>query len=95
MAQYRYNPFTHKPDIVSAGTGVVGTGTTLKARQTLTPAPDGTTKTFTLPSAYVAGSVTVYLNGLVENTITESGAGQITFTTAPIASDQLSASYEA
>lgn len=95
MATYAFNPFTNDLDIVGTSGATVGSGTTVKARQTLSPAPNGTVTIFTLPTAYVTGSVTIFVNGLMETNITESGSAQVTFSSAPFSTDSLSASYEA
>jgi len=95
VATYAFNPFTNDLDIVGTGGAAAGVGTTVKARQALSPAPNGSVTVFTLPTAYVTGSVTVFVNGLSEINITESGSAQVTFSSAPFTGDQLSASYEA
>ena len=92
MATYSFNPFTKNLDIVGTGTNTATTAN-FKARQVLTPAPDGIRTVFTVPDVYVAGSITVYLNGLAESLITESASNQITFATAPWTGDDLRTSY--
>ncbi len=59
----------------------------------VTEAPDGTRRTFSTPSAYVAGALIVYLNGLRESHITEATATTFTFSEAPVSGDQISVFY--
>jgi hypothetical protein len=57
---------------------------------------NGTNEVFTLVHSYAADSTAVYRNGLREVLnvgYTESGAGQITFTTPPLSSDVLTVDY--
>lgn len=59
-----------------------------------TPAPNGSATVFTLPFGYVTGSTTLYVNGLVQRlgidyTESNPATGQITLTTAPLATDSL------
>lgn len=58
------------------------------------PSPDGTTTVFTVPFGYIQGSGTLYLNGLAQRVGTDwlesnPESGQITLTSAPLASDNL------
>jgi len=50
-----------------------------------TPTPDNSTTVFTIPFGYIAGSTSVYDNGLLVTSYTESDpdAGEITFDVAP------------
>jgi hypothetical protein len=57
---------------------------------------NGVNEVFTLVNSYLAGSTQVFRNGLRERLnvgYNESGAAQITFTTAPLVTDVLTVDY--
>jgi hypothetical protein len=59
-----------------------------------TPATDGATTVFAMPWGYVIGSTEVFLNGLIQRldidyTESDPAAGEITFTSAPLATDNI------
>jgi hypothetical protein len=59
-----------------------------------TPTPDGVTTVFTIAFGYVAGTTQVFLDGLLQRegtdyNETDPAAGEITMTTAPLATDNL------
>lgn len=57
---------------------------------------NGTNLVFTTAAAYQAGTTAVYLNGIREPRgvgYTESGASQITFTSAPLVDDDIRIDY--
>jgi hypothetical protein len=61
---------------------------------TPSPATDGATTVFTLPFGYVAGTLEVYLNGLIQRpgtdyTESDNVAGEFTMTSAPETTDNL------
>jgi hypothetical protein len=83
--------------------GYLASGATAAAavQGSLTPTPNGTNKVFTIAGgqSYVTGSTNVFINGLLQRRgtdYTESNAllGQVTFTTAPVATDTLWVSYQ-
>lgn len=55
------------------------------------PAPDGVQTVFTIPFGYIAGTTSVYKNGLLVTNYTETDpeAGEITFASPPGGSDEL------
>jgi hypothetical protein len=59
-----------------------------------TPATDGSTTVFSIPFGYIAGTVALYKNGLIQRrdvdyTESNPATGEITCTTAPLATDNL------
>lgn len=59
-----------------------------------TPATDGSTTVFTIPFGYIAGTVEVYLNGLIQRpgtdfTESDPDAGEITMSSPPLSTDNL------
>ena len=75
--------------------GPPGTGTQV-FDETPTGVRDGVNLVFTTAHPYLANTVAVFRNGLRERRgigFTESGAAQITFTTAPESTDDLAIDY--
>ncbi len=75
----------------SNSTGSPPAGSTYQG--TPSPAPDGSTTVFSILYGYVAGSLQLYVNGLLQNATAYSESnpvtGEITLTFAPAASDTL------
>lgn len=91
---YSFNPFTNTLDIVGTGTTGVASGLSqYKARQATTPAPNGVLVTFSVSDTYQPGSLTVYLNGVQEHSVTEVAPNQFTLTEAPFTGETMLASY--
>lgn len=90
---YKFNVFTATLDYYSAGdTAVAVAG--VKADIEPTPTADNSTTEFTVPDAYVTGSLTVYLNGLAETNISETSDTTFEFDEAPHTGDTIRVSYE-
>lgn len=70
-----------------------GTATTLKVYQQPVESPNGVRTTFTVPDNYVAGTLLVILNGLIEAFVSEQSANTFSFETAPIGSDTILLNY--
>jgi len=64
------------------------------SRQPVTGTQDGANKNFTTPSNYVSGTLNVYLNGINETFISETGANTFSIEEPPLASDVLRVSYD-
>lgn len=82
----------------SGGGGVTGTALAaqLKVKQTPTPVTDGVTVLFTCPDAYVAGSLHVFVDGVLKDyalTETSPAAGTFTLSFAPLAAEDLKVDY--
>lgn len=91
-AQTRAASTVRVPQVVGDGS----TSTSYGARYTgePTPSPNGSATAFTIPFGYLAGSVQVFLNGLIQRSgvdFTESdpAAGEITMSSAPLSTDNL------
>lgn len=91
-AKTRLSTAVNVPSVVTDSS----TGTSYGAQYTgvPTPATDGSTTVFAMPFGYISGSTTLYLNGLVQRlgvdyTESDSAAGEITLTSAPLATDNL------
>lgn len=59
-----------------------------------TPAPNGSATVFTIPFGYISSTMNVYLNGLLQRpgtdyTESDNEAGEITFTAAPLSTDNI------
>lgn len=90
---------TQRKKITTVVPSVVGDSspsTSYGARYTGTPTPatDGAETVFAIPFGYIDGSTQVYLNGLLQRegidyTESDPAAGEITFTSAPVASDEV------
>lgn len=83
------------PTIVSDSSTVTVYGATYSGVPT--PAADGSTTVFTIPFGYITGSTQVYLNGLIQRlgtdyTESNSATGEITFVSAPLATDNIEVS---
>lgn len=68
-------------------------------KKDLTPDPNGVTTTFSTPTAYKPGTVSVWVNGIRkirdwDNGFSEAGSPNVTMTEAPLAGDSLQAQYE-
>lgn len=72
--------------------GPPGEGTFI-ARETPTGDVDGTNTRFTLGHSFLAGSTSVYLNGLLESFCNELSPNQIEFGTPPVTGDSIRVSY--
>lgn len=82
----------------SGGGSLTGSGLAaiLKVKQTPTPATDGVTVVFTCPDAYVAGSLHVYLDGVLKDyalTETTPASGIFTLSIVPLAAEDLKVDY--
>jgi|SRR5215471_1264042 len=81
---------------VGSGTGGGGTTTVITWGETPTGAIDGTNKVYTSASAYVSGSIAVYLNGVRQrrtNDYSETTSTTFTMVNAPLAGDLMSIDY--
>lgn len=74
----------------SGGGGAVGS---FKVYQQPVESPNGVRTTFTVPDNYVAGTLLVILNGLIEVFISELTANTFSFDTPPIGSDTILLNY--
>lgn len=84
----------------SGGSGGALTGAALaaklKVKQTPTPATNGVVTLFTCPDAYIAGSLHVYVDGVLKDyalTETSPAAGTFTLSFAPLAAEDLKVDY--
>lgn len=89
---YTYNPLTGKLDYFVPGDTTVATAN-IRANISPTESPDGTRKTFTVPEAYISGTLAVYLNGLHETYVSETTSTTFTFEDAPQTGDVITLSY--
>jgi hypothetical protein len=81
----------------AVGGGGTGGGITVTWGETPTGAINGTNKVYTTSSAYVAGSLSVYLNGVRQgrtNDYTETTGTTFTFINAPLVGDSLTVDYQ-
>lgn len=82
------------PDVTVTTPGVPGLAGTNWDSATPLESPNGSRTTFTTPSAYVSGGLLVFLNGLRETHFTETTATTFTFSTAPLAGDEITLLYQ-
>lgn len=76
--------------------GINGTSSGLhRGNVSSTTTPDGTETVFTVPEAYIAGTLEVKLNGVFEGYVTELTATTFSFSTAPLAGDIIKLAYNA
>lgn len=68
-------------------------GAATKANQLATPSPDGIVTTFTAPQAYLANSLVVTINGLVEVYFNETSPTTFTLQDAPVSTDIIRLAY--
>jgi len=90
------NVVTTEPVTVSDGSAPSPAGSTVTMEPT--PATDGATTVFSVTDSYVAGSLRVWMNGLlqrptIEYTESDPSAGEFTFTDAPLTGDSLFVEY--
>lgn len=82
----------------SGGGGVSGAGVAavMAYKKTPTPATNGVVMIFTCPDFYVAGTLHVYVDGVLKDyalTETSPAAGTFTLSFAPLAAEDLKVDY--
>lgn len=92
---YTFNPFTGTLDATTTGSG---SGQAWVVDQIPVESPNGVRTTFTVPNSdtYIAGFILPSLNGLNQthtNDFTETNSTQITFVSAPLATDTIRLIY--
>lgn len=89
---YVFNPFTGKLDWTAPSDITVATAN-VRANVSPTESPNGSRTVFTVPETYIAGTLTVFLNGLHETYVSETTTTTFTFEDAPHTGDIITLNY--